>query len=220
MTAVAEPPSRRPVGLYALIDHAVHGTEAMASACRAAEVAGATWIQLRCKEIDDRTFYDCVERCVDALSASESLLWINDRVDLAALFPVRGVHLGQGDLPPTEARELLPKEVWIGRSCHDLDQVHDAANDPAVDVLAIGPIFETRSKRDPEPCVGLDGLRSARQATDKPLVAIGGITADRYLEIRRRGADLVAMIGALGRGSALETNCRSLVALEAELDAS
>ena len=105
------------------------------------------------------------------------LLVVNDRADVARMLGADGVHVGQDDLPPREVRRLLPAGSILGLSTHGLGQL-DAARDEPVDYVAIGPVFPTRTKADPHPVVGLETVRRARQRTRRPLVAIGGITAE------------------------------------------
>jgi thiamine-phosphate pyrophosphorylase len=138
-------------------------------------------------------------------------LWIDDRADLAALFPDLDLHLGQADLPPAAARTLLGNGPRIGLSTHDEAQLEAADADPAVDVIAVGPIFATTGKEDPDPVVGLGFLRWARQHTRKPLVAIGGIDAGNVAAVLAAGADQAAVLGAVCRGD-VSANCRRLLA--------
>jgi thiamine-phosphate pyrophosphorylase len=107
-----------------------------------------------------------------------------------------GVHVGQDDLPVESARALLGPGKLIGYSTHDLEQVREADSSSA-DYVAFGPIFATVSKENPDPVVGLGGLREARRATQKPLVAIGGITLENVRAVIEAGADSVAVIRAL-----------------------
>lgn len=202
-------------GVYAIIDSAVHGSAGSVEAACAAESSGATWIQLRLKGSSDREAHEVARLCCERMAAPAQRLWVNDRVQLAAVLPVCGVHLGQDDLPTELARRLLRSEQLIGRSTHDDEQVASADADADVDVVAIGPILATTSKADADPVVGWQGLERARALTDKPLVAIGGLGTDEsYQEARRRGADLVAMISALGRGASVGRRCAELSRLE------
>ena len=123
------------------------------------------------------------------------LFVVNDRADIAALLN-SGLHLGQDDLPPQDARQLLPHPSIIGFSTHNEQQLRDADREP-VDYLAIGPIFQTTSKENPDATVGVDRLRSLRAITKKPLVAIGGITRETAPLVLQAGADSVAIIGDL-----------------------
>ncbi len=195
--------------LYALADASVLG-EQLPAAVQAMVAAGVEWIQVRAKKVSGLAFYRLLERCV-ALAGPSTRLWIDDRVDLAALFPVAGVHLGQTDLPPQLARQILGPEPWIGQSTHNLEQVQRAAADPAVDVIALGPIFATQSKVDAQPVVGLEALAAARRITEKPLVAIGGMDLLRLPQALAAGAHVVAVLGAVCHGD-VARNCAQLIA--------
>jgi thiamine-phosphate pyrophosphorylase len=129
--------------------------------------------------------------------ARGALVIINDRADLAYVLGADGVHLGQDDLPPEAARRLLGERATIGYSTHNVEQAARAALMP-VDYVAIGPVFATASKENPDPTVGLEGVRRAREAVGPlPLVAIGGIRPADARAVIEAGADAVAVIGAL-----------------------
>ena len=121
-------------------------------------------------------------------------LIVNDRADIAAMVGA-GLHVGQTDLAPREVRRMLP-EATVGLSTHNEPQVQAAIREP-VDYIAFGPIFTTASKKNPDPVVGLEGLRRARALTKMPLVAIGGIDRGNALSVLEAGADSVAIIGDL-----------------------
>jgi thiamine-phosphate pyrophosphorylase len=159
--------------------------------------AGATLVQLREKRAPALRFYEEAKAAL-AVAAERGLqLIINDRVDIALAVGAAGVHLGQDDLPPQVARRLLGDDAVIGYSTHSVTQALEATKLP-IDYLAIGPIFGTRTKENPDPVVGLDGLRAVRAAINHlPLVAIGGITPANSREVFRAGADSVAMITGL-----------------------
>ena len=158
---------------------------------------GATLIQLREKNASPREFYADAMTALQIAHERGAQLIINDRVDLALALKADGVHLGQDDMPPEAARELLGEDAIIGYSTHNIAQAVDALSLP-VDYLAIGPIYDTSSKENPDPVVGIDGLRRVRVATGRlPLVAIGGITRERASEVFEAGADSVACISAL-----------------------
>jgi thiamine-phosphate pyrophosphorylase len=158
---------------------------------------GATLVQLRDKHLSPREFYDEAARALRLARERGVRLIINDRVDIALALRADGVHLGQDDLQPEAARRLLGEEAIIGFSTHNLEQAREAAR-LRVDYIAIGPIFNTSSKENPDPPVGLDNLSCVRQAVGSiPLVAIGGITRENALAVLDRGADSVAVIGAL-----------------------
>ena len=121
---------------------------------------------------------------------------INDRTDIALMLGADGVHVGQDDLPPSAVRAVAGDRLLIGYSTHNADQLLAAANEP-VDYLAIGPIFATASKQNPDPVVGTAGLARLRALTQKPLVAIGGITRSNASEAIQAGADAFAVISDL-----------------------
>ena len=120
-------------------------------------------------------------------------LIVNDRADIAAMAGAGGVHVGQEDLPVDEARKICGPPLWVGVSTHTLEQLR-AAEATSADYIAVGPIFPTGTKANPDPVVGLEFLRAARQLTRKPLVAIGGITVESAGEVYRAGADSIAVI--------------------------
>lgn len=165
--------------------------------------AGATLIQYRHKSPDTRRFLSNA-RELRRLSWNRATLIINDRVDLCLAADADGVHLGQDDLSPAGALRLLEKaqtatpgrRIWTGFSTHNLQQVR-AADALPLDYLAFGPVFSTSSKDRPDPVVGLNGLRQVREATRKPLVAIGGISRRNCREVKDSGADSLAVISDL-----------------------
>ena len=182
--------------LYPITDTRLSGLS-HAEQIRRLSAGGATFIQLREKQHAPREFYREAEEALRVARSCGVRLIINDRVDIALALTASGVHLGQDDLPPAAARELLGERAIIGFSTHNVEQATVAARLP-VDYIAIGPIFETTSKENPDPVVGLDGLRSVRQIVGEiPLVAIGGISRRNIKEVLEAGADAVAVISLL-----------------------
>ena len=172
---------------------------------------GATFVQLREKHLSPAGFYHEAKAALAVARERGVTLIINDRVDIALALQADGVHLGQDDLPPEPARKLLGDDAIIGYSTHNVAQAVAAAALP-VDYIAIGPIFETGTKANPDPVIGLDGLRAVRKAVGNiPLVAIGGITAENAKDVIAAGADAVAVISALlaGGPSAITDRYRS-----------
>ena len=133
-------------------------------------------------------------------------LIVNDRADIARLLGA-GLHVGQDDLAPRDARTVLGAEPILGFSTHNPRQLLLARDEP-VDYLAVGPVFETSSKRNPDPVVGLECIRAAREGTRKPLVAIGGITLQNASLALQAGADSIAVIGGLLPAGATATTLR------------
>jgi thiamine-phosphate pyrophosphorylase len=158
---------------------------------------GASLVQLREKDLGPREFYEQAKAAIAVAAQRGVHLIINDRVDVALAVGADGVHLGQDDMPPDAARELVGPDAIIGYSTHNINQAI-AATKLSIDYLAIGPIFNTTTKADTAPVLGLDGLRAVRQAIGEfPLVAIGGITPGNAREVIAAGADSVAVISAL-----------------------
>lgn len=190
--------------IYPIIDLACFASAAdpVLAAVRFAEEllrGGATLLQYRDKSSDMRGFLSCA-RELRRVTRDRARLIINDRVDLALACEADGVHLGQDDLSPTATRRIFDatgkKDLIIGFSTHNLDQIKEADSLP-IDYVAVGPVFATASKADPDPVIGLLGVRAAQQATRRPLVAIGGITRNNCRRVREAGADSVAVIADL-----------------------
>jgi thiamine-phosphate pyrophosphorylase len=204
----------RPGRIYAIADAEALAPRTLSDAVRIMADAGIETIQLRAKRLEDREFFAEAERCVKLLEAWRGSLWIDDRVDLAMLLPVAGVHLGRRDLAAGTARELLAPAVRVGVSSHDEEQLAEADRDRAADWLAIGPIFPTRSKRDADPVVGIERLQRLRKLTLKPLIAIGGVQRVDVAAVLAAGADSVAVISAVCTGD-IARNCRDLLSAAA-----
>ena len=158
---------------------------------------GATFIQLREKTDSPKAFFEDATAALRVAREAGVTLIINDRVDIALAVGADGVHLGQTDMPVTPARSLLGPQAIIGYSTHNIAQVK-AALDLPIDYLAFGPIFETRSKQNPDPVAGLDALRNVRAiAGNLPIVAIGGIQRSNLSTVLSTGADSAAIISEI-----------------------
>lgn len=158
--------------------------------------AGVPLLQLRLKDAKDRERYDLGKPVADFCRQKGLHLVVNDRPDLALVLGARGVHLGQTDLPPAEARRLLGENLWIGWSSHNPEQL-EAATDLPLNYLALGPVFATTTKANPDPVVDEDFRSRAAAETPWPLVAIGGITPERAGVLRREGYRAVAVCADL-----------------------
>jgi thiamine-phosphate pyrophosphorylase len=132
----------------------------------------------------------------EVFSKSGCRLILNDYADLVKPAGFGGVHVGQGDLSPEDARRVVGVERWVGVSTHDDEQVA-IADESSADYIAVGPVFATGTKVDAQPMIGLDGVRRARSLTEKPIVAIGGISRANARSVIDAGADSVAVISAL-----------------------
>ncbi|MDT7688083.1 MAG: thiamine-phosphate pyrophosphorylase [Acidobacteriota bacterium] len=182
--------------LYPVTDRLLSGLSHAEQVARLCE-GGATFLQLREKHLAPRDFYREAEAALREARTRGARLIINDRADLALALGADGVHLGQDDMPPRAARSLLGAEAIIGFSTHSVEQARAASRLP-VDYVAIGPVFATSSKENPEPVIGLEGVRRVREAVGRlHLVAIGGITPESAEAVIEAGADSVALIGAL-----------------------
>jgi thiamine-phosphate pyrophosphorylase len=182
--------------LYAIVDAAFftsgedleHFVEELVS-------AEVTLIQYRDKTNNSRSVL-MHARQLAAIVSGRAKLILNDRADLCVIAGWDGVHLGQDDLAPAEARKIIGDEPWLGISTHSPAQIVEADKELA-NYVAIGPVFSTASKQNPDPVVGVEGVQKARSLTSKPLVAIGGITLSNARSVMDAGADSVAVISAL-----------------------
>ena len=154
---------------------------------------GVRWLQYRAKRLPARSALAHASALRQAFPGLTLIM--NDRADLCLAADFDGVHVGQDDLWPEAVRGLIGRRI-VGVSTHSPEQVAEASASPA-DYVAIGPVFATGSKLNPDPVIGLEGVRRARQLTAKPLVAIGGITLANCRQVREAGADSVAIISAL-----------------------
>ncbi len=159
------------------------------------EGAGVTLLQYRNKQGSEADILEDAE-IIRAAATNALKLIMNDNPEWAMCARFDGVHLGQEDLSPAEARRIVGPEKIVGVSTHNHAQLEIAAVQP-VDYIAFGPVFATSSKLNPDPVVGLEGVREARGLTDKPLVAIGGMTLENAGTVLDAGADTIAMISAM-----------------------
>jgi thiamine-phosphate pyrophosphorylase len=197
--------------LYAILDASCFAeADALFGAAEELLVAGVLLIQYRNKSGSAGAILNPArelrKRCVQAGTAAMPrlvmptlimpTLIMNDRADLCLAAEFGGVHVGQDDFSPESARKIIGPERWLGVSTHYAQQVVEA-NQTSADYVAIGPVFATASKANPDPVIGLEGVRQARALTGKPLVAIGGITRENCRSVIDAGADSVAVISDL-----------------------
>ncbi len=176
----------------------------------AALAAGVRVVQLRDKRTAMRAVLRLGEQVAELCARHGALLLVNDRADLALALDAAGLHVGQDDLPPEVARRLLGPERLLGLSASFLPEVEAAERLEAVDYIGFGALYPTATKLDAEPA-GLELLRQARQRTRKPIVGIGGITADTAAEVIRAGADAVAVVSAVFRAPDAGSAARTLL---------
>jgi thiamine-phosphate pyrophosphorylase len=195
---VGESASRQLPRLYPIADEELlrlHGI-ALGRVAEDLKAAGAQLLQYRNKVGEPDSILRSAAVVWEIFAGTGCRLIMNDRADLAVLAGFGGVHVGQGDLSPEDARQVVGMERWVGVSTHNDEQVR-VADATSADYIAVGPVFATGTKVDAEPVIGLEGVRWARALTKKPIVAIGGITRGNARSVVDAGADSVAVISAL-----------------------
>ena len=204
MSRAASPEPRAPTlsRLNAIIDAdaAAHAGWSVLDLARAVVDGGATFLQLRAKPATGAWLLDTAAAIV-ALGGPGVQLIVNDRADVARLAGAAGVHVGQDDLPPEAARQIVGPERIVGFSTHTIAQLDAAVREP-LDYIAIGPVFGTASKATGYEAIGLAMVEQAAaraHARGLQVVAIGGITLERAADVVRAGADAIAIISDLLR---------------------
>jgi len=185
--------------LYVILDAALLTHPETQIAASLAE-AGVRLLQYRNKQAPARELLEKSRSLAEKLLPWQVTFIVNDRADVAALAGANGVHVGQDDLAVESARQIVGPSSIVGVSTHNLEQFAAAAATSA-DYIAIGPVFETGTKANPDPVVGTEMIRAARRLTDKPIVAIGGITLERAAEAMAAGADSLAVISDILRAA-------------------
>ena len=186
--------------LYAILDVAcfaapLRTTASIVEYARELAAGGVTLLQYRNKVGNTREMLSDAREIRRVLGRDVTLI-MNDRADICIAADFDGVHVGQHDLSPQGARTVIGGDSILGVSTHNLEQLQEADAGPA-DYIAYGPVFATPSKRDHDPPVGIEGIRAARAATNKPLVAIGGITRANARSVIEAGAASVAVLSDL-----------------------
>jgi thiamine-phosphate pyrophosphorylase len=184
--------------LYPIADEGVLGRHVLDVALFSEELraAGVELLQYRNKTGSPQDVLRAALAIREVFVGVTCRLILNDRADLAVIARWDGIHVGQDDLLPKDARRVVGTERWVGVSTHTEAQV-SLADRSCANYIAVGPVFATGSKLDAEPIIGLEGVRRARALTGKPLVAIGGITRENARSVIDAGADSVAVISAL-----------------------
>jgi thiamine-phosphate pyrophosphorylase len=183
--------------LYVILDAALL-TIPESECARQLVDAGVRMLQYRNKTASSRDLLESSKRLASELLPRGLRFIVNDRADVAALADASGVHVGQEDLDVEEARVVIGESKLVGISTHNRAQFEQAAATSA-DYIAVGPIFSTSTKSNPDPVVGTEFVRQVRPLTDKPIVAIGGITLERAAGVVQAGADSVAVISDILR---------------------
>lgn len=183
--------------LYVILDAALLNTPELECAAQLAD-AGVRLFQYRNKLAPARELLRASLGLSELLLARGATFVMNDRPDVAYLSGASGVHVGQDDLPISDVRTIMGPDKLIGISTHNVEQVR-AANETDADYIAVGPVFATTSKFKPDPVVGLEFVRQARALTNKPIVAIGGMTRKNAKSVLEAGADSLAVISDILR---------------------
>jgi thiamine-phosphate pyrophosphorylase len=197
--------------LYVILDAALL-TIPEKDCARSLVNAGVRLIQYRNKNASARQLFVTSRELSAFLNPLNARFIVNDRADVAALVDAGGVHLGRDDIGVEEAREVVAEGKWVGVSTHNAEQFRLAAKTSA-DYIAVGPIFATASKENPDPVVGMEFVRQARAMSGKPIVAIGGITLERASKLIDAGADSVAVISDILRAENPERRARQYIDL-------
>lgn len=182
-------------GLYVIIDPEHCAGRDPRWVAEQALLGGCSAMQLRSKLLGDAARLSLARALATLCQEHAVPFWMNDRVDLGLLSGAAGVHLGQDDLSVADARSLFPRGL-LGLSTHSLAQARAAA-EAGADLIGFGPVFTTRSKRNPDPCVGLEGLREVVTQVALPVIAIGGIDLTQARQVAASGAQYAAVIGAV-----------------------
>ena len=172
--------------------------------------AGATMIQVRERQIDDRSLLEFLEQVTKAVRPAGTAVMVNDRADVALAAGADGVHLKSDAPPAEEVRRLAPGGFLIGRSVHSEDEAATAAASGACDYLVFGTVFRSSSKPDDHPVAGLEALRAVCRRVNIPVLAIGGIAANRVADVAAGGAAGVAAISLFAEAAAIETTVHAL----------
>ncbi len=192
--------------IYAITDRKTAGLDDHAEIARRLFTVGVRLLQVRDKDLSDRALLSAVEEVARRAAPFHAAVLVNDRTDVARVAGV-GVHLGEDDLPASDARGLLSSGALVGVSTHDAEAARRAFEDGAADYVAFGPVFGSATKRE-RAARGLEMLARVARGKTRPLVAIGGITPDRLDAVFDAGADSAAMVAGLLAGGTIEDNAR------------
>jgi thiamine-phosphate pyrophosphorylase len=202
--------------LYVILDAAL--LKIPAKECAKSLVdAGARLIQYRNKRASGRELFETSRELAEYLNPLGVQFIVNDRADVAVLAGAGGVHVGQDDLGVEQARRVVGEDKWVGISTHNSGQFRSALQTSA-EYIAVGPVFATGSKENPDPVVGVGFVRETRGMTERPIVAIGGITLERASEVLNAGADSVAVISDILRAENVGKHARQYVDLLEQRD--
>lgn len=198
--------------LYAIVDPSIRPDLSPFQMTERLLQGGARLIQLRHKSATSRELLESTKALLALARPFKARFIINDRADVAWLTRAHGVHVGQTDLGVQLVRKILSSSQWVGVSTHNLTQALEASRTNAT-YIAVGPIFPTRTRKNPDPVLGLEGLTRIREHVNKPIVAIGGITLGNATQVIAAGADSVAVISDLLKSKDIAGRTRQFVKL-------
>ena len=191
------PKSPRSLELYVIIDESLLGLDRIHAVLEEASRGGADAVQFRAKRLSRRQYYETSLTLLSIARRNNIPFFVNDHLDVALAISADGIHLGQNDLPCDAARRLVPSGMSLGISTHSVEQAARAVEEGA-DYVAIGPVFPTSTKENPEAVTGTETVRMVKKRVGSlPLIAIGGINAENAAGVIRSGADGVAVASAV-----------------------
>lgn len=197
-------------GLYAIIDNSIRPSFSNAEIAKKVLAGGAKLVQLRGKGLSSKELLADAREIRDLTTKAGAIFIVNDRTDIALLSDADGVHLGQDDLPVSEARKILGAGKLIGISTHNLEQAMKAEQEGA-DYIGFGPVFGTTTKADAEEAKGLLALREIKRNVKILVVAIGGINLENLADVISSGADAVAVISAIIKADDIDEATKGFV---------
>ncbi len=201
-------------GLYTIIDTSYVSLEDIKGVSEQIIEGGAKIVQLRAKELGSADMLRAARVIREVTRSHDALFLVNDRIDIALLSGADGVHIGDEDISPQEARQLLGKGRLIGYSTHNQQEAEltaGLAGKGFIDYISCGPVFATRTKKDARAVVGIEGLKKVRAATKLPLVAIGGLTEENLQEVLNTDIDAVAVISDLLLAQEISAKTKQLI---------
>lgn len=182
--------------LYLVISRSACGNRDLFDVLHNAVKGGVTLVQLREKDIDARKYVALAKKVREFLDYYNIPLIVNDRVDVALASGAHGVHVGQEDIHPLDVRKIVGDEFIIGFSVNTIEHAKEA-NELDIDYVGVGPVFPTKTKKNPKPTLFINGLKNILEILKKPAVGIGGITPDNCYDVVLAGAKGVALVSAI-----------------------
>ncbi len=196
--------------LYLLTDRHTTSQRPLSSAISQAVDAGVRMVQIREKDLDTRSLIDLAQNLIPLIKHRQGQVLINDRIDLVMALEADGVHLRSDSLPLSHARRILGESRLIGISTHSAEEVKQAEGEGA-DFIVLGPIFETPSKRQYGPPLGLHAIETVSRSCRVPIFAIGGITPIHVPSVLKAGAYGVAVISAIFQAPSIKDSTQAFL---------